>query len=217
MDITKEEIKNLIGVDHPVILDIGSYDGKDAYELSELFNGCEIHCFEADPRIQEVWKDNNWMNTDLTLYHTALGSFDAPTYFNQSESKGRKNNNASGSLYQAKNHLELFPDVKFEKKCKVMCFRLDTWAAEVLKGKTVDFVWCDVNGAEKEVILGGLETLKTVHYLYIEFSDKELYEGQLTKEELLKLLPDFSEVAIYNYEGNFGNILLKNDNYNTGN
>lgn len=214
MDISKEEIKSLINTANPVILDIGSYDGGDASELSDLYNGCEIHCFEADPIVQDLWHNMNDFNRDMTLYHTAIGSFDAPTYFNQSHSTKRKHNNASGSLYSPKTHLELFPDVLFENKCKVMCFRLDTWAEEVLRGKIVDFAWVDVNGAEKEVIIGGIETLKNTRYLYIEFSDKELYHGQITKAEILSLMPWFKEVGVYNFEGNFGNILLKNDNHN---
>lgn len=219
MDISKKEIAALIGswISMPVILDIGSYDGKDAAELTEHFNGCEIHCFEADPRSQELWKDFNGFNRDMILYHTAIGNIDAPIKFYQSSSKTRnhypgKQWSASSSMLQPKTHIELFPDVKFENEVKVMCFKLDTWAERVLAGRTVDFIWCDVNGAEQMVIEGASETLKRTRYLYIEFSDKELYEGQITKQQLLDMLPDFEVQGEYNFEGNFGNILCKNKN-----
>ena len=71
----------------------------------------------------------------------------------------------------------------------------------------------DINGAEEDFILGASAVLKyRVRFLYIEFSDKELYEGQITKEKILNLLPDFSLMNIYNFKGNFGNLLLKNRN-----
>lgn len=204
MDISKEEILNLIGKSDPIILDIGSHSGKDASELSQLFDAPEIHCFEADPVNQENWKALNGLNRKMTLYNTAVGNVDHPITFNQSTKS------SSGSLYKPKTHLDIWPDVHFNKQVKVMCFKLDTWNDYVLQNQLIDFIWCDVNGAEKEVINGAKKTLKNTRYLYIEFSDKELYEGQITKHDLLSLLPDFEELAVYNYEGNFGNLLLKN-------
>ena len=44
----------------------------------------------------------------------------------------------------------------------------------------VDLIWADIQGAEGEMVRGGLETLSRTRYLYTEFSDDELYEGQAT-------------------------------------
>jgi len=203
--MSKEEIVKLIGKPDPIILDIGSFNGKDASELSQLFDSPEIHCFEADPINQEKWKELNKLNPKLTLYHTAIGNNDGPIVFNQA-TKG-----ASGSMFKPKAHLEIWPQVHFNKEVKVMCFKLDTWNDYVLQNQTIDFIWCDVNGAEKEVINGAKKTLKNTRYLYIEFSDKELYEGQISKQDLLALLPDWTILGTYNFEGNFGNLLMKNN------
>ena len=43
-------------------------------------------------------------------------------------------------------------------------------------------------------------------------SDKELFENQITKNDIKKLLPSFEELGIYNFLGNYGNVLLRNKN-----
>ena len=79
-------------------------------------------------------------------------------------------------------------------------------------------MWVDVNGGEKEFIEGAINTLKNkVNYLYIEFNgvdNKKLYKDCPTANDIKSKLNMFSEIGIYNFMGNFGNILLKNENKN---
>ena len=65
----------------------------------------------------------------------------------------------------------------------------------------------DVQGAEIDVIRGGRKALRNTRYLYTEYSNKELYQGQLSLKQLLKELADFEVVARYTDD-----ILLKNKN-----
>jgi hypothetical protein len=102
------------------------------------------------------------------------------------------------------------------EKTLVKSQRLDTWI--INKGiESIELMWVDVNGGESEFIEGAIETLtKKVKYLYIEFSsvgDKSLYSGGLTKESIKKKLPMFKELGVYNFMGNFGNVLLKNKEF----
>jgi len=69
----------------------------------------------------------------------------------------------------------------------------------------VDFIWADVQGAEENLINGAKDTLKNTRYFYTEYSDEELYRGQINKSRILRMIPGFSIVKDY---GN--NILLKN-------
>jgi hypothetical protein len=58
--------------------------------------------------------------------------------------------------------------------------------------QVIDFVWCDVQGAEEKVIRGGQETFKNkVKYFYTEYSNDEQYEGQPKLKQILKLLARF--------------------------
>jgi hypothetical protein len=94
--------------------------------------------------------------------------------------------------------------------------KLDTWALQNPNIKEIDIMWVDVNGGEEEFLEGGLNTInKKVKYLYIEFNatdNKKLYEGCFTKEDIKNKLSNFEECGIYNFMGNFGNVLLKNKN-----
>lgn len=82
--------------------------------------------------------------------------------------------------------------------------RLDTWAAD--EGvDSVDFIWADVQGAEIDLINGGRVTLSNTRYLYTEYSNRELYEGQVGLKTLLKSLPEFEVVHRFAHD-----VLLRN-------
>ena len=68
----------------------------------------------------------------------------------------------------------------------------------------------DVQGAEIDVIRGGRNALKYTRYLYTEYSNKELYEGQISLKPLLDELIDFDVIVRYPDD-----ILLKNKNEST--
>ncbi len=72
--------------------------------------------------------------------------------------------------------------------------RLDSFAAE-RKLRVIDFIWADVQGAEEQLVAGGQEALARTRYLYTEFNDQQLYEGQVGLNEILKRMPGTWEVA----------------------
>ena len=53
----------------------------------------------------------------------------------------------------------------------------------------------DVQGAEIDVTRGGRNALISTRYLYTEYSNEELYEGQLSLKQLLKELADFGVIV----------------------
>ena len=63
----------------------------------------------------------------------------------------------------------------------------------------------DVQGAEQDVIAGAPTILQKTRFLYTEYSNNELYEGQLSLKRLLALLPSFEVEARYP-----GDVLLRN-------
>lgn len=222
-ELSKAEIVQLIKSPNPLIFEIGCYDGKDSNELhQELFRNSIYHsmfiCFEADKRSQDLFINQNY-HPALNLIPLAVGNIDGEVFLHLSDSDTRRHEHnkqswsASSSLKKPKHHLELFKDVEFIERDKVQSVRLDSWYIQKMKGQIIDFMWVDINGAEGEFIEGALQVLQhKTKYLYIEFSDKELYEGQITKKEILSLLPDFKLIDIYNFIGNFGNMLLLNTN-----
>lgn len=183
------------------VLEIGAADGGDTRHLRYTFPRARIYFFEPDPRnIYLIKKDG----TDklATLVESAIGDRDGTAEFQLSSGAPPKGHplygikawSWSSSLKRPAKHLELYPWVKFEQTAKVKVTRLDTFAAGAKLG-TVDFIWADVQGAEDQLVAGGQETLARTRYLYTEFNDQELYQGQVGLEEILRRMPGKWEVA----------------------
>jgi hypothetical protein len=81
---------------------------------------------------------------------------------------------------------------------------LDTWWQKAGVGP-IDFIWADVQGAEIDLIQGGQQALAQTRYFYTEYSNAELYEGQIPLRDILKLLPNFQLVYRFSHD-----VLLKN-------
>lgn len=206
-NITKQEIMSLITNRKVLILDIGSYDGTDSALIASHFEDVEVHCFECDPRNIELWKAKGHPGC-IWLYPYAIGAINSYGILHLSEGR----NHASSSLLSPNTHIDLFPEISFNKDEAVDVVCLDTWFAS-LKPRIIDLAWIDVNGAEGDVVKGGIDTLTYyTRYVHIEFSDKELYEGQVSKQQLIYLLPSFEVIEEYGFQGNFGNLLMKNKN-----
>lgn len=202
-DIDKTILRELLP-ENAVVIDIGSFDGKDAVELADVLN-TEVHCFEPD---QDSFKKIKARNDDrLILWKYAVGAWHGRGPWVKSP-----NHPQSNSMHAPLKHTKVFPHIKFSKRSyMVECTTLDNWHRSVLK-KPVDLIWIDVNGAEGDVIKGATNVLKLTKYLYIEFQEVELYKGAMNREKTMLRLPDFELVGEYNFEGNYGNLLLKNKN-----
>lgn len=73
---------------------------------------------------------------------------------------------------------------------------LDSWA-EQNNVNSVDFIWADVQGAEADLISGAHNVLKNTKYLYTEYSNDEQYDGQINLGDMLKMLPDFRLLRVF--------------------
>lgn len=206
-EMSKEDIRKLIGIDDPLILEIGCNNGTDTLELLNTFPQASVHCFEPDPRAIEKFKEKI-KEERCKLWELAISNENGETSFHLSGGKdpyGKMDDwDQSSSIKKPKKHLEKFPWCNFDKEITVKTQRLDTWAEDNII-EHVDFIWADVQGAERELIEGGLKTLNNTDYLYIEFYNEEMYEGQLNLKDMLCLLPQFKIVKKF---GN--NVLLKN-------
>lgn len=195
--MNKETIKKLIG-DNAIILEIGAADGTDTKELMQI---AKVYAFEPDPRNREILKKIPGIN----LFEGAVSDIDGDITFNLSRNERDPNAlSLSGSIMKPKKHLEIWDWISFNESITVPTIKLDTFCQDMPK---IDFIWCDVQGAEEKVILGGKETFKKVKYFFTEYSDDEQYEGQPTLEHLIDLLPDFEVMSNYGTD-----VLLRNKN-----
>jgi len=208
----KDVLINLIGKDNPTILDIGCNDGGDSLWLAQLFKNGRVFSFEPDARARKRYMEKV-TDPRAKLFDVAISSTDGTAEFHTSsgahpeaEERARCEEgwDLSGSLRKPKQHVDAHPWCTFGETITVRTMKLDTWAKE--NGVTsIDLIWADVQGAEADLVAGAQETLKSVRYIYTEYNDDELYEGQVTLKSLLAMLPGFKLLS------NYGNdVLLKN-------
>jgi FkbM family methyltransferase len=220
-DIEKSFFKNELKKDNPVIFDVGTFDGNDCLEFLTIFKNPTIYAFEGDQRSIDIFK-KHVKDAPINLVETLLSNVDGFIDFYMSESDTRRHDryefeetcwSASSSIKKPKNHLNIFPDIDFPEAVKTKSQRLDTWIQDK-DIELIDVMWVDVNGGEEEFLNGALNTINNkVKYLYIEFNgveDKKLYDECFTKEDIKRQLLNFEELGVFNFMGNFGNVLLKN-------
>jgi FkbM family methyltransferase len=205
--------KDYITSPNPVILDIGTHNGDDSIMFLELFPTAQVHAFEADLEVCDIFVDNILKNVSkieacpgsITLTRKAVGDVDGKLVFYGSiDTKHDNIAGPSGTFQKPTRHLDLHPHVQF-REIEVDCIKLDTWFAEK-NIDIIDFAWTDVNGAEVALVNGALDTFNNhTRYLQLECVPYELWENQSNVETLLGLLPNFELILT---EG--VNILLKN-------
>jgi len=208
-------LPRLLGKPNPVILEIGCNDGTDTRQFLRLFDAPKIYVFEPEPRAVASFR-RNIQDDRVTLFEMAISDVDGTIEFHPSggipspEWKDAKPDgwDFSGSIKQPKEHLSVHPWCEFADPVAVRSMTLDTWSTEHGVGG-IDFIWADVQGAEAEVIRGGGQTLQRTRYFYTEYSNQELYQGQITLPEMERLLPNFRIVEKFANDVLFENSTLR--------
>lgn len=202
--------------EHSIIFEIGCHMGLDTKKIIETTKSNNIYCFECDPRNIEILKNQNF---NITINETAISDIDGRVNFYQSTGKpgvsfgdrllDDNDWSASSSIKKPKEHLNETPWCKFMNPINVKSTRIDTYC-EQEKINSIDFVWMDVQGAEREVLSGFGKILSKTNFIYTEYSNKELYENSImTKNDIIELLGD-NWVVIYDFGSD---LLLENRAY----
>ncbi len=198
--LTAIEINKLLAdIENPVILEIGANTGSTTAEMIAAIPNAVIHSFEPDPVCISSFKSLHSRDPRIFLHETAIGNVNGEINF------FRASNGASGSIKKPKEHIKLFPEVSFDGGWVCKIARLDDFCSENGIDR-VDFIWTDVQGAEGDLIFGGLNTIKRAKYFYTEYCEYELYEGQLGLAKIFDLLgPDFGISRRFHWDCLFQN------------
>jgi FkbM family methyltransferase len=206
-----ELLRRLVGPRPDIFLEIGANSGSDTLRMLAAFPSVGIHAFEPDARAKALFRENV-MSNRVILHELAITAADGPVTFFASdgapdghEAEFPDGWHLSGSTRPPVRHLDQHPWCKFREPVTVDGLSLDTWS-ERHSVHYVDFIWADVQGAERDLILGGSRLLQSTRFLYTEYNDAELYEGQPSLSEILGLLPGWTVVRQYPND-----VLLRNE------
>lgn len=207
--ISDEELMATIGHDAVTIVEIGAHIGLDTARFLRLFPSATVFAFEPDPRNVALLR-GDIDDPRVHVIEAAVSDSNGRQTLHLARALGREGTSrglggsGSSSLMQPGRHLEEHPLIVFDQQVVVETVRLDTWADREGLNE-IDFVWADVQGAEGHLIRGGVETLRRTRWLFTEYSNRELFDGQPTLEDIKEMLPFFEVARRFP-----GDVLLRN-------
>jgi len=152
---------------------------------------------EPDPRNISYLK-KNLIRKGVELIECAVSDFDGEAELLQSDCAtsiafgGMWS--VSSSLLEPKEHARVYPTITFKNRVKVPVRTLASICAE--RGIAgFDFLWVDVQGSEKNLVLGSPQIIANTRYMFLEAEQKEMYAGQWTRAEMLAALPNWKVVG----------------------
>ena len=198
--IIKKYNMNVSGVIH-----IGAHYGEEIPNYVKV--GIQnIVLFEPLKENFEVLKKNisSYSNLNIRKYQVALGNQNTTITMNLSS-----NNLESSSILKPKQHLNLYPDITFDRTEEVELQKLDDYNC-----MNYNFINMDVQGYELEVLKGAKNTLKNIDYVYCEVNRDEIYEGNAYIEDIDQYLLKYNMKRVETswwYESDWGDALyIKN-------
>jgi len=176
-----------------LILDIGA--GKGSFSRLMRNEGYEDRIIAFEPISEAFSYLSEFAKNDpcCKCYKVALGAQDGSANINVSN-----NLTSSSLLSMLPQHLKSAPDSYTVRTERVEVKRLDSFCSKWLKPTDRIFIKMDVQGYEKEVLLGAKEILPFTQLIQLELSCVPLYEGQPLYQDMLNMMR----------ENGFGLVLL---------
>jgi FkbM family methyltransferase len=179
-----------------VILDIGANNGMFTKTANYLFPKAKIYSFEPLPECFKSLKTITDTHPNIRVFHCALGDTNGETTINKSQY-----NCSSSILMMSDLHKMVFPYSANSSKETVSIRRLDDIMADEQLLDPV-LVKIDVQGYERNVVVGGRTILERAQYLICEISFKELYKGQPLFDDIYE---DLSSLG-FKFSGQLGEL-----------
>lgn len=188
-----------------VVIECGACDGHHTKQLCHIGNrwSRSYHhiAIEPVPRLVDTWhqririahKKLRSRKLKLHLFPAAVGDIKGSAKLWVSAGAGVHDGKhqayyGSSSLNKPAKVLDECDGISFNEEIDVEVMTLDDIMREESLTR-VDFIWADIQGAERKMIAGGARLcLPRTRYLYTEYSKGGLYEGDSTLQQILDAL-----------------------------
>ncbi|MDA3858020.1 MAG: FkbM family methyltransferase [Roseovarius sp.] len=157
------------------VIQIGAHNGREVPRLAR--SGVTRAVF-IDP-LEETFGQLEDRVSDIDGYRAIqalIGDDDGKSVtFNVSSNTGE-----SSSFLEPKDHTKIKPDIHFDEQRPLTLRTLDSLLPEKgIAAEDYDMMFIDTQGAEKHVILGALNTLRSIDFIWMEVSIGDIYQGDM--------------------------------------
>lgn len=181
----------------------------DGYHTNMLLSWCQsapcYHGFEPDPRnVAKIVAVG--LPQRMNFHPEAVGHFTGklPFYLSTTEPNGCVGQSSISEFTPVLT--ENWPWLKLQSTIDVHGWRLDDFCAQN-DIDHIDFIWMDVQGAERLVFDGAVNMLPKTRMIWTEYDGGKLYKHSSAIEDILACFPGWEVVA-----DTGGDVLLKNPN-----
>lgn len=183
------------------IVDIGANEGQAAGRFRWLYPDAKIISFEPLPKTYQILIENFRGDTNFIGYNFALGSKTGKENIHLNEYSP-----SSSILKLGTEHKNQFTHAIKETIVEIEIKELDL-LPNLIHDNDVTLIKIDVQGFEKYVIQGGIESIKKAQILIVELSFKTLYENEPLFDDVYQQLKALG----FNYMGSFDQLLSPKD------
>jgi FkbM family methyltransferase len=172
-----------------IIFDIGANVGNVSISLLEAFPNATVYSFEPSHNTYQLLRTNlvNWIEKGRSKLYK-LGFYDSPK---EAILHLTSFNGANSLLEMSEEYMSMNPSILSQGSESIQLIRLDDFVSEH-NIKHIDLIKIDVEGAEKQVLLGGREAFTNIVeavLLEISFVRNSRSSGEYI--ELFRLMHEF--------------------------
>ncbi|PSL47315.1 FkbM family methyltransferase [Chitinophaga niastensis] len=160
------------------IIDVGANKGQFALAAVNFYPKASIHSFEPVPSTYKILQSNTRKIIDISTYNFALGSKTGTLQF-----YSNAYSHASSALRVSILQQSLLPKTSAIQQINVPVKQMDALLDDIIFIAPV-LLKMDVQGFEKEVLLGAVKSLQKIDYLLFETSFVSMYDGEPLFDEM---------------------------------
>jgi FkbM family methyltransferase len=204
--------KDIIAGRDAVVIECGCYDGYHTNMMSKVGaqHARSYRHIAVEPDVRVLGYTKRHVDARATIIEAAISDAVGKATFWLSSGSEVTNTYAGSSSINKPTKLlsDVFKGLRFDSTVEVKTITLDSLFLDA-KLDHVDFIWADIQGAEKRMIKGGLAVcLPKTRYLYTEHGPGGWYADDATLADIVGLLPGWDVVH------NFGSdVLMENKHF----
>jgi FkbM family methyltransferase len=170
-------MRSLIGLDEPVIFDVGASVGSETLEYRKVFPGGRIYAFEPEPESFQVLQQRVNADSHITAYNLAVSNVEGVARFNANAAPACSS--LLGTDSKAASNWSVTGVYETVETVDVRAVSLDNFC-EANDVPRVDILKLDVQGAEYLVLDGARRLLRegNIRLIFTEIILVPTYAGQ---------------------------------------